>query len=118
LPVRGINVQEVASMEPAYHRLKDELWFKCRAWLEERACVLPNHDELLTELATPRYSLTSSGKHKVEGKNEVKKRTNRSSPDLADALILTFASNAGTALHGYSMSGSWSKPMKRGLRLV
>lgn len=118
LPVRGINVQEVASMEPAYHRLKDELWFKCRQWLEERACAMPNQEELLTELATPRYTLTSSGKHKVESKSEVKKRTNRGSPDLADALVLTFASTAGTALHGFSLSGSWTKPLRRGLRVV
>jgi hypothetical protein len=118
LPVRGINVSEVASLEPTYHRLKDELWFKAREWFEERACVIPAQDELLTELATPRYSFTSSGKRKVEAKSEIKKRTRGSSPDLADAFVLTFASAAGTALHGYSMGGAWNKPLKRGLRVV
>lgn len=118
LPVRGLNVQEVASLEPAYHRLKDELWFKARQWLEERACTMPNQEELLMELATPRFSITSSGKHKVESKAEIKKRTGRNSPDLADAFVLTFASTAGTALHGFSMSGNWNKPLKRGLKVV
>ena len=39
------------------------------------------------------YSIMSNGKFKVESKDEMKKRGMRS-PDIADSLMLTFASNA------------------------
>lgn len=118
LPVRGINVAESSSMAEQYHRLRDELWFKASEWFSNRMCSIPDQKLLVRELVAPKFGYNSSGKRQVESKDETKKRTNRSSPDLADALILTFASHAGTALHGYSMSGDWSKPITRGLRIV
>ncbi len=42
------------------------------------------------ELTLPKYTFTSTGKLKVEGKDEMRKRLPRS-PDVADAFCLTFA---------------------------
>ena len=51
--------------------------------------MLPPIPELVAELTTPTYTF-SNGKILLEDKDLVKKRLGRS-PDLADALALTFA---------------------------
>jgi phage terminase large subunit len=90
LPVRGVNVGESASVSDRFMRRRDELWFAARDWLAAANCKLADDDELIAELTAPKYTLTSSGKVLVEPKDEMKKR-GLSSPDLADAFILTFA---------------------------
>jgi hypothetical protein len=90
LPVRGINVAESASASIKYMRLRDELWFLGREWLEARDCRLADDDELIGELVTPKYKIESSGKIKVESKDDMKKR-GVASPNRADAWLLTFA---------------------------
>jgi hypothetical protein len=90
LPARGVNVAEQSSARDEYQRLRDELWFKVRDWLDAKDCHMAKDDDLSAELATVRYDINSSGKIKVEGKDEMKKRGVRS-PDLADAFCLTFA---------------------------
>ena len=90
LPVRGVNVAESAAVKDKYMRQRDELWFECRDWLSERSCQLPDQDALIAELTSPKYEITSTGKLKVESKDDMKKR-GMLSPDLADALLLTFA---------------------------
>lgn len=113
LPVRGINVAEAPSMGGTYLNLRSELWFKTKAWFEDRACKLPKDDQLVAELTGIRYSFTSSGKMKAESKDEMRKR-GLASPDLADALCLTMASDAATALSGAFTS--WKGEIKRNLR--
>jgi len=113
LPVRGVNVAESPSMGDTYLNLRSELWFKAKAWFEDRSCKLPKNDQLIAELTGIRYSFTSSGKMKAESKDEMRKR-GLASPDLADAFCLTMASDAATALSG-SFS-SWRGSIKRGLK--
>jgi phage terminase large subunit len=89
--VRGINVGEQPSMDPQrYMRLRDELWWKTREWFESRAVTMPKDNALKAELVSPKYKLESSGKIKVESKDDMKKRGVKS-PNKADALCLTFA---------------------------
>jgi len=99
LPCRGINVAESSSMSDKYSRLRDELWFAAREWLEERDCKLPDDEELVSDLCKPRFKFTSNGKLKVESKDEMKRR-GMNSPDVADALCLTFGSRASIAKGG------------------
>ena len=89
LPVTAVNVAEAPSVKERFMRLRDELWFDAREWLEGRACRLDS-DELVAELTGPTYAMTSSGKIKVEDKDSMKSRGLRS-PDIADAFCLTFA---------------------------
>jgi hypothetical protein len=103
LPARGVNVAESASMSQKYMRLRDELWGKAREWFEARECVIPNDDQLIHELAAPRFAFTSTGKIKIESKDEMRKRGIRS-PDLADSFCLTLASNAIIGVHGNKYS--------------
>ena len=112
-PVRGVNVAESPSMGETYNNLRTELWFKTKAWLEDRGCKLPQDDELMADLTGIRYSFTSSGKMAAESKDQMRRRGLRS-PDLADAVCLTMASDAAMALSG-PMS-TWRGELRRNLR--
>jgi hypothetical protein len=90
LPVRGVNVGESAAGDGRYMRLRDQLWWRAREWLEERDCAMVEDPALIAELTGVKYALTSSGKLQVESKDAMKERGMRS-PDLADAWVLTFA---------------------------
>ena len=113
LPVRGINVAESPSMGDTYMNLRSELWFKAKAFLEERSCKIPKDDQLLSELTSIRYSFTSSGKMKAESKDEMRRR-GLGSPHLADAFCLTMASDAATAQSGSFQS--WRGELRRNLQ--
>lgn len=104
MPARGVNVAESPALGNRYQRLRDELWFKCREWFEARDCQMPDHEELLQELCGLRFKILSSGKFKAEGKDEMKKRGLRS-PDLADAFVLTFGTQAVRAAGSVSSYG-------------
>ena len=67
-----------------------------------RDCI---HDRLAQELVTPKFEYHSSGKIKVESKKDMKKR-GLPSPDVADAFMLSFASEPAGLLHG--SSGGWN----------
>ena len=81
-------------------RLRDELWFKGRDWFQERLGAIPQDDALIAELTAPTYTFTSTGKMVVESKADMKKRGMRS-PDLADAFLLTFASDERRKMQTY-----------------
>lgn len=116
LPVRGVNVAEApALVSSSAYRLRDELWLELKHWLERRDCRLPEDEDLLEDITAPGYSFISNGKLKVEGKDEMRKRGQRS-PDLADALCMTFAGEAATA-SGAPGTG-WSRPLRRGVPVV
>lgn len=128
LPSRGINVAESPALLRAdtYLNLRTELWFKCREWFERREAKLPESyrhrmegEDLVTELASPSYEFQKrSGRLMVEGKDDVKKRLSGASPDLAEALILTFASDAITLFQGATGGTSWQRPLTKDLGLV
>lgn len=114
--VRDVNVSEASAMNPQAAKLRDELWLAVKEWLNQRACKLPRLDDLRQELVAPTYTFTSNGKIKVEGKAEMKRRGMRS-PDLADALCLTFASVA-SKVGGRGSRWVKGKPLKRGIKGV
>jgi hypothetical protein len=114
--VRDVNVSESSAMNPTAAKLRDELWLAVKEWLNQRACRLPKMDELRQELVAPTYTFVSSGKIKVEGKSEMKRRGMRS-PDLADSLCISFASIA-SRVGGRSPRWVPGKSLKRGIRGV
>jgi phage terminase large subunit len=113
MPVRGINVSETPAVRLGNClNLRAELWLKAKAWFESRNCRIPPDPRLIEELAEVRYKFTDTGKLQVESKDQIRKRLRRST-DVADAFVLTFASEAATAIHGWSPVGSWAKPLRR-----
>lgn len=73
-----------------YSNKRAEMWGEMRNWLRDGGC-LPKDDELKSELIGPQYSFTTKHQIKLERKEDMKKRGLRS-PNIADALALTFAS--------------------------
>ena len=82
-----------------YGNLGTELWGNVKEILEENMAnhlngahstiVLPNDQQLIKELSTRKFVMTSNSKIKLESKKDMKKR-NVGSPDVADALTLAF----------------------------
>ena len=75
-----------------YLNKRAEMWFEMRDWLRGGGAI-PDIMGLKQELSTPTYKFTVSDKIQLESKDDVKKRmpTDIGSPDMADALALTFA---------------------------
>lgn len=74
-----------------YANKKAEMWGKCRAWfLGPPTPAIPEDEALIKDLTTPFFELDEKNQVKIESKKAMKTR-GESSPDLADALILTFA---------------------------
>jgi len=78
-----------ASSVTEYRYKRTEMWFGIKKWLEEGG-VIPDDQALLDDLTGPNYSFLSSGQKMLEQKKMMKKRGLKS-PDLGDALALTFA---------------------------
>ena len=100
LPAVAVAVSESASMKDRFNKLRDELFWSAREWFEARDCHMPQDDTLISEITGIRYKYLSTGKLKVESKDEMKKRGQRS-PDVADAFVLSFA-GAGAVAGGWS----------------
>lgn len=115
LPARGVNVSESPSvLTERYVNLRAELWFKGREWLEAKDCNLCGDEATGAELVMPRFKYQSNGKILVESKEDMKKRGVKS-PNRADALLLTLAGVAVSAIGGSKHSQSWNEPMKRNI---
>ena len=69
-----------------YANLRAEMWHGTKQWLESGGCI-PNIPELISELAAPEFTFSSSNKLTLESKEKMKARGLRS-PDYADALAL------------------------------
>lgn len=94
--IRAVNSAESPMAPPPREgggpaNRRAEMWFEMRDWLADAAQVsLPDDDALHADLTAPGYKFDSHGRLLIEAKPDIKKRGLRS-PDLADALALTFA---------------------------
>jgi len=98
----GFEVDAFNGSEKSLHTdVSGELYF-----LNRRACswwtmrelldpangaeiLLPDDEQMIGDLIAPKWTITPSGKIKIEDKKEVKKRIGRS-PDTGDAVVLAF----------------------------
>ena len=80
-----------ATKPEQYINRRTEMWWLMKQWIEEGGAI-PNDTALKQELATPIYWYDNVGRKVLESKDQIKKRLQGAgSPDLADALALTFA---------------------------
>lgn len=75
-------------IDPRYANKRAEMWFRLAEWVKKGGC-LPKIPSLIRELTTPTYTFIN-GKFALEEKKLIKKRLGLS-PDMGDALALTFA---------------------------
>lgn len=114
MPVTGVNVANSAPdglhkrsdehgrklvHDAPPSKLRDHLWQEAARWVRDdmptfAAIDREQAEDLAGELASVKYRVDSNGKLLVESKDEMKRRGLRS-PDIADALCLTFAATNG-----------------------
>jgi hypothetical protein len=77
--------------DPRYDNKRAEMWFDMAEAIRGSLSI-PDDNALKLELATPTYKFDAANRIILESKDEIKKRLpDASSPDLADALALTYA---------------------------
>jgi hypothetical protein len=78
-----------APSQARYLNKRAEMWFELRDWLRAGGAI-PDLVDLKQDLAAPTYRFTPADKIQLESKDDIKAR-GLPSPDLGDALALTFA---------------------------
>ena len=92
----GYDVMEVpfggkATQPHLFANRRSEMWSQMAEWIRSGGAI-PADNELGQELATPIYWFDATGRKVLESKDDIKKRLQGgASPDIADALALTFA---------------------------
>ena len=93
----GYDVIEVhfggKATDSRYLNKRAEMWFGLREWLKLGGAI-PNIVDLKQDLAAPVYWFDNAGRIQLEPKDDIKKR-GLPSPDLGDALAVTFAQPVG-----------------------
>lgn len=106
LPVVHVNVAESSSMSDRFVNLRAELWYSMREWFEGKEVSINcphNTEQLINELTSAEQKYTSLGKVQLESKEEMRRRGIKS-PNLADALALTFAEQGAVRIGQYDQS--------------
>ena len=89
-----------ASRPGQYANKRAEMWHEMAQWIKTQG-VLPNLPELKADLCQVCYEYDAAGRLRLESKEKLKERTGKS-PDLADALALTFAAPVRAMRGGYA----------------
>jgi len=97
-PAVAVNVAESATDTGSdkFSNKRSELYWHLRERLDPdprinpRPIALPPDDEMMMDLASLKYKITSTGKIAIEPKEEMKKRIGRS-PDRGDAVMIAVA---------------------------
>ncbi len=89
--VQGVSFSERAIEKDVYLNKRAEIYCLLADWIHEGGCSIPDEPKVQLDLAViPDFKLTSSGKKKIRSKDEIKDLLGRS-PDITDAIALTFA---------------------------
>jgi hypothetical protein len=86
--------------DPRYANKRAEMWFEMADAIRSGLSI-PNDNALKLELATPTYRFDAQNRILIESKDDIKKRLpDAASPDLADALALTYAAPVAPRAEG------------------
>lgn len=90
MAVTEVNFGGRPISSPRYENRRVEMWATMAAWLKAGGAI-PDSEDLVADLCAPTYSYANAaGRMDLESKDELRARGMRS-PDIADALALTFA---------------------------
>ncbi|GBQ82316.1 terminase large subunit [Gluconacetobacter johannae DSM 13595] len=92
-----------ASDASRYANKRAEMWGMMREWLKTGA--IPDDPELIADLTAPEFGHNARDEIQIEPKDAIRKRIG-ASPDVADALALTFAYPILPSPHG----SPWGAP--------
>jgi hypothetical protein len=105
VPVIGVMFGAGAHDSTKYLNKRAEMWWLMKEWLEDQPCRIPNDAGLIADLSAPQPKERSDRKKQLESKAEMTRRQIRS-PDLGDALCLTFAETVQFRTIPGSVSGA------------
>lgn len=91
-PIIAYNGGHRAFTPSTFGNRRSELWWHLRSRFEQQRLWLPRHTPvtLLRDLLAPEYEIASSGRLRVETKEQLLNR-GIPSPDFADSLVMCFA---------------------------
>ena len=84
-----VNFGSSPTNHVTYANKRVEMWDHMKAWLQAGGAI-PNMPDLKTDLVVPTYDFDAANRMRLESKEKIKERLGKS-PDLADALAITFA---------------------------
>lgn len=91
--VTGVNFGSSPEDPERYPNKRTEMWFRMAQWVEDAPCSIEDNEELYADMLCVKIKkLDGRGRVLLQSKEEIKKETGLS-PDLGDALALTFAFN-------------------------
>lgn len=97
--VRGVNFGGTSQHKlatpniPGPRNRRAEMWSRMRDWLDmPEGAILPDDSAIQTDMTAPKLKPQPDNTFLLESKVDMKRRNVRS-PDFADAIALTFASN-------------------------
>lgn len=95
--IRGYHFGEQATDHLTYANKRAEIWCNLRDWMKEDDVCVPDDDELHADLTcVPDYDETD-GKIRLAKKEDIKKEMGFS-PDIGDAMALTFATKISSTI--------------------
>ena len=111
LPIVPVNVSEGSALSGNYKRLRAELWYSLRFWLERKDVSIDKDlifaKKFIEEIVSINTIIMSNGQTDVESKKDMKTRK-VGSPNLGDSVCLTFAYQ-GAVMSGSYSDGGWGK---------
>jgi hypothetical protein len=85
----GVKTQRQAMNTDKFHNLRAELWWRTRELFEKGDISIPNDEDLISQLSSIKYFVNARGKIQIESKDEFRSRMKHTSPDKADALVIS-----------------------------
>lgn len=113
--VEGVHFGSKAIESQIYSNRRVEMWVNMRKWFEDGDVNIPDKDEIHSDIAcVPDVLRTSSGKMRLVAKDKIKEQFGMS-PDIGDALALTFASPVNTSYNRIIVRNTIPKRKQSGL---
>ena len=109
----GIHCYDInfgkSAIDKLYVNKRTEMWCKMARWLEHGG-ILPNDPDLIQEIALPTYEVNERMQKVLESKKDLRERAGKS-PDLGDALALTFAEDVTSEPEQLVAVDRWGMPI-------
>jgi hypothetical protein len=97
--IEDVNVARKASEPNAFANLRAECYMRMKRWMEDRASIVtefPLKQEFEDDVSAVTYSYDTKGRIQIDSKEDLKAK-GLPSPDISDAVALTFATILPTA---------------------
>ena len=109
--VTPVQVSRRPTNMKIYKNQRVEIWDEMRQWIKAGADI-PENQQLKSELTQIEYDINDMGQMRLERKVDMKKR-GLPSPDIADALAMTFCRPAGAEFEMFDDDDIWHESPRR-----